>query len=151
MAILKKMFKSLIGRNKKGKAVKKTAKKNTKKTSKRAVKKVRNVAAKRKASKKMKRVNPRKVSKVLSAGPKEKQIGIVTHYFGKISVGIIKLKTGIKVGDSIHVQGAHDDFLQTIDSMQINHADVEQAKKGDEIGIKVRQRVHEHDKVYLAA
>ncbi|MEI8350455.1 MAG: hypothetical protein WCI77_09940 [Candidatus Omnitrophota bacterium] len=78
----------------------------------------------------------------------EREIGVVTHYFGKISVGIIRLKDSLKVGDTIHVKGIHDDFTQTIDSMQIEHVRVTEAGKGADIGIQVAGKVHENDKVY---
>ena len=78
----------------------------------------------------------------------EKDIGVITHYFGHISVGIIELCDSLAVGDTIHVKGAHDDFTQTIDSMQIEHKDVTEGKKGDMVGVKVIQKVHPHDKVY---
>ncbi len=79
----------------------------------------------------------------------EKKIGVITHYFGHISVGIIKLDAPLKVGDNIHIKGAHDDITQSIDSMQIERQDVESAGKGDEVGIKVIEKVHPHDEVYL--
>lgn len=78
----------------------------------------------------------------------EKEIGVISHYFGKVSVGIIELADSLKVGDTIHIAGAHDDFTQTIDSMQIEHENVDEAKKGDSVGVKVAQRVHPNDKVY---
>ena len=81
--------------------------------------------------------------------PKGKQIGVITHSFGKINVGIIKLSSSVKVGDKIHILGAHDDFTQVIKSMQCDHKDITTAKKGLEIGIKVSKTVHENDKVYL--
>jgi putative protease len=81
-------------------------------------------------------------------GMQEKEIGVITHYFGKICVGIIKLKDTLKVGETIHVHGAHDDFTQVIDSMQIEHLVVNEAKAGDEVGIKVAGKVHENDKVF---
>ena len=81
----------------------------------------------------------------------EKEVGIVTHYFGHISVGIVRLNAPLKVGDTIHIKGAHDDFTQTIDSIQIEHETVESAKEGDLIGIKVIQKVHLHDKVFLVS
>ena len=80
---------------------------------------------------------------------KEKEIGIVTHYFGKISVGIIQLSAPLKAGDTIHIKGAHDDFTQTVSSMQIEHDTLESAKAGDVVGIKVIQKVHPNDKVFL--
>ncbi len=79
----------------------------------------------------------------------EKKIGVITHYFGHISVGIIELSAPLKVGDTIRIKGAHDDFTQSIDSMQIEHDSVESAEKGDAVGIKVIQKVHPNDEVYL--
>jgi putative protease len=88
-------------------------------------------------------------NKVEKKEMEEKEIGIITHYFGKISVGIIELNAPLKVGDTIHIKGAHDDFNQTIDSMQIEHDVVESADKGDFVGIKVIHQVHANDKVFL--
>jgi translation elongation factor EF-1alpha len=80
----------------------------------------------------------------------EKLIGKITHYFNKISVGIIEITDGeLKVGDTIHIKGHTSDFTQQITSMQIEHAPVEKAKKGDGVGIKVDSPVHEHDEVFL--
>lgn len=84
------------------------------------------------------------------AAAKEKQIGKIIHYYDKIGVGIIDLKAALKVGDEIHVKGKHTDFTQPIDSMQIEHAQVEKAKAKDVIGIKVGQEVREGDLVYKA-
>lgn len=78
----------------------------------------------------------------------EQEIGVVDHYFGKISVGMIELKGALKVGDTIRIKGAHDDFTQTVESMRIEYDNVEQAKEGDKVGIKVSQPVHDNDKVY---
>lgn len=78
----------------------------------------------------------------------EKQIGVISHFFNKLSVGIIELTDPLKVGDTIHVKGAHDDFSQKIESMQVEHKAVTEAKKGDSVGVKVTGRVHEKDKVF---
>lgn len=80
----------------------------------------------------------------------EKEIGRVKHYFGHVGVAVIELTDGLKVGDKIHIKGAHDDIAQDVSSMQIEHADVPEAKAGDLVGVKVPQKVHEHDKVYKA-
>lgn len=79
----------------------------------------------------------------------EKEIGVVTHYFGNISVGIIKLSAPLKIGDTIRIKGAHDDFTQDVDSIQIEHEQVDSAKEGDLVGIKVTKKVHANDKVFL--
>ncbi len=78
----------------------------------------------------------------------EEQIGKITHYFGKIDVGIIELTASFKVGDTIRIKGHSTDFTQTVTSMQIEHDDAQEAQAGDSIGIKVDRRVHEHDIVY---
>ncbi|RKX70901.1 translation elongation factor-like protein [candidate division WOR-3 bacterium] len=79
----------------------------------------------------------------------ERLIGHITHYFGKISVGIVKLTDELKVGDKIRIKGAHTDFTMTVKSMQIEHENIDVAKPGDEIGLKVDQKVREKDEVYL--
>jgi translation elongation factor EF-1alpha len=80
----------------------------------------------------------------------EKLIGKITHYFNKINVGIVELTDGeLKVGDTIHVKGHTSDFTQQVISMQVEHEQIEKAKKGDAIGIKVDAHVHEHDEVFL--
>ena len=80
----------------------------------------------------------------------EKETGKVIHYWGKISVAGINITEGeLKAGDVIHIKGHTSDFNQKVDSIQIENNDVEKAKIGDSIGIKVKERVHEHDTVYL--
>lgn len=80
----------------------------------------------------------------------EKEIGRVAHFFDKIGVAVIELnKSGVSVGDTIHIKGATTDFNQEIDSMQIEHKPVKEAKKGDAIGLKVMDRVRPNDLVYL--
>ncbi len=79
----------------------------------------------------------------------EKKIGIVEHFFNNVSVAAIKIIEGeIKIGDTIHFVGAHTDFKQNISSMEINRNPVDVVKKGDDVGIKVKDRVRENDVVY---
>ncbi len=78
----------------------------------------------------------------------EKLIGKITHYFGNINVGIIGLTGDLTVGDKIHFKGSSTDFEQSVESMQIEHQDVKQAKSGEVIGLKVSQKVKENDEVY---
>ncbi len=79
----------------------------------------------------------------------EKPIGVVTHYFGGINVVIVKFNTSIKVGETIHFRGATTDFSEKIKSMQYDHEDIEGAKKGQEVGIKVGDKAREGDEVFL--
>lgn len=79
----------------------------------------------------------------------EEKIGIIEHYFTHISVAAIKITDKeLHVGDTIHIVGAHTDFTQDVDRMEVQRTPVEIAKTGDAIGIKVNQRVREHDIVY---
>lgn len=79
----------------------------------------------------------------------EKKIGVISHYFGKISVAGIEIEKGkLEAGDTIRIKGHTTDFTQVIKSMQIDLQTVEVAKKGDSIGIKVSERVREHDEVH---
>jgi len=79
----------------------------------------------------------------------EKQIGKITHFFDKIGVAVVELSSGLKVGDTIHIKGGTTDFTQEVDSMQVEHKEVQKAKKGDAIGMKVAERVRVNDKVFL--
>ncbi len=86
-----------------------------------------------------------------AAKTEEKLVGQITHYFSHLSVGIMDLTGGeLKVGDTIHIKGKHTDFSQTVDSMQIEHQSVSRAEKGESVGIKVKEKVREHDQVFLA-
>ncbi len=80
----------------------------------------------------------------------KKPIGEVTHYYNKIGVAIVKFNKSAAVGETIHFKGIHTDFTQKIDSIQYDHKDADTAKKGQDVGIKVSEKVHEGDKVYEA-
>jgi putative protease len=79
----------------------------------------------------------------------EQKIGLITHYFGKISVAAIEVTAGeLCVGDTIHVKGHTSDFTQTVDSMQLEHDSVQSAKVGETVGIKVIEHARQHDEVF---
>ena len=78
----------------------------------------------------------------------EKRVAKVTHYWAKIGVAAIKLYDTLRVGNTIHVSGSTTDFEQTVDSMEIEHEAVKVAKKGQEVGLKVNERVRKGDRVY---
>lgn len=79
----------------------------------------------------------------------ENMVGVVTHFYDKISVAIIKLSGGLKAGDAIKIKGGENDVALTIDEMQYDHKPLESANSGQEIGIKVPEKVREGNKVYL--
>jgi translation elongation factor EF-1alpha len=76
------------------------------------------------------------------------KVGEVTHYFTKIGVAVVDVTAPIKVGDRIAVKGMTTNFEQTVDSMQIEGKNIEEAKRGDDIGMKVADRVRKGDIVY---
>lgn len=78
----------------------------------------------------------------------EKPIGKIIHFYDKISVGIIELADTLKVGDKIKIKGNTTDFEEMVDSIQIQHQNVEEAKKGDQVGVKVTEKVREGDEVF---
>ena len=80
----------------------------------------------------------------------EVAIGTVEKYFGKIGVAAIKITNGeMKVGDKIHIKGHSTDFEQVVESMQIEHQSTQKAGPGTDVGIKVKEKVHEKDTVFL--
>jgi putative protease len=80
--------------------------------------------------------------------PGEVRVGVVTHYFGHLSVAAVKLEVVLAVGQTIRILGHTSDFRQRVDSIQIEHETVQEAIGGDEIGLKVAQHAREHDVVY---
>ncbi len=76
------------------------------------------------------------------------EVGRVTHFYPKISVAIVELKAPLRIGDKILIKGATTNFEQKVESMQIEHKDIERAEAGQIIGLKVNQRARENDKVY---
>jgi len=79
----------------------------------------------------------------------EKEIGTVSTYFGHVDVAAIKLSDKLKVGDKIKIKGHTTDFEMPVESIQIDRKEVEEAKSGDHIGIKVTNKVRPNDIVFL--
>ncbi len=88
---------------------------------------------------------------VPTAPPGTARIGIVTHYYSHLSVAILQLETGnLRVGDVIHIKGHTSDFTQRVDSMEIDHVHVNEARPGQSFGLRVKEHAREHDVVYKA-
>ena len=77
-----------------------------------------------------------------------KLVGEVTHYYSDLGVAIVKFKENVGVGASLHFAGATTNFTDTIKSMQYDHKPIETAQKGQEVGIKVKDKVREGDMVH---
>ena len=81
---------------------------------------------------------------------KRKSIGEVTHYYGDLNVAVVKFNRTVKAGEKVQFKGATTDFEQALDSMQFDHKEVTEAKKGKEVGVKVKDKVRAGDEVYEA-
>lgn len=78
------------------------------------------------------------------------QIGKVTHYYDKIGVAVVEVvKQPLKVGDTVKISGHDNEFTQTIDSLQIEHKQVNEVPVGESCGMKVSKSVKEGDVLYL--
>ncbi|GAB4510615.1 MAG: hypothetical protein Tsb0026_12720 [Sulfuricaulis sp.] len=118
------------------------------------------VTAKKKAAAKTKAASRKKTAGVRKTTPPSKpaapaappgmeRIGIVTHYYNHLEVAILKLETGsLRVGDFIHIRGHTSDFGQPVESMEIDHVHVNEARPGQSFGLRVKQHAREHDVVY---
>lgn len=123
---------------------------SSKRPVKKAAKKIKRPAKGIKHSKKPAKMRTKNTQKTVAAQKtKNPLIGAVEHFFTNISVGVIKLDKTLKAGDTILIQGATTNFKQKVESMQIDMKPVKEAGKGDSIGLKVKKRVREKDKVYL--
>lgn len=80
-----------------------------------------------------------------------KPIGVVTHYYGGLGVAIVKFNQSVEVGAKVNFKGHTTDFTETIKSIQFDHKEIKAAKKGQEVGIKVKEKVREGDEVYEAS
>jgi putative protease len=79
----------------------------------------------------------------------EHLVGSVTHFFKGPGVAVVTITEGeVHLGDQLHFRGHTTDFAETVDSMEVEHGKVERAGAGDEIAIKVIDRVRQHDQVF---
>ncbi len=91
---------------------------------------------------------PKKVSKGAFELGLEK-VGEVTHYFPHVkAAAVLMLKDGLRVGDGIYIKGHTTDFKEKIISIQLERVPIEEARKGQEIGLLVKSRVRIGDSVY---
>lgn len=110
-------------------------------------------AKRKKITRKARAVKARSIKKQLMSGDGIavgvlRPIGEITHYFRKVSAGVLRLIGSLRLGDMILVKGHTTNFRQKVDSMQIDHVPIKEAKRGQEIGLKVVDRVRVGDTVY---
>jgi len=79
----------------------------------------------------------------------EEQVGVIVKFFAKPSVAAIEVTSGtIKPGDDLRYKGHTTDFTEQVERIELNNEPIEEAKVGDLVGIKVKERVRENDRVY---
>lgn len=84
-----------------------------------------------------------------STPPSGERIGIVTHYYNHLSVAIIKIESGmLREGETVQIRGHTTDFMQPVESMEVEHVHVSEAGPGQSIGLRVKDHAREHDVVY---
>lgn len=93
----------------------------------------------------MQKLDSRWAARVYTLGMTE--IGKVTHYYGKVGVAIVALSAPLKVGDKIKIAGTHGEDEQVVDSLEVEHQPVQEAKAGDVVGLKVNREAREGDTV----
>ena len=76
------------------------------------------------------------------------EVGHITHFFSKIQVAVLELTAPLTLGDRILVKGPTTDFEQVVDSMQVEHENIQKAEAGQSIGLKMTERARERDVVY---
>ena len=107
------------------------------------------VVKKKTAKKKTKAQKKTKKSAKKGGIPARRILGVVTHYFPHVQAAVVKMKKPLAVGDTILIKGSTTNFKQRVESMQIDHVAIQTAKKGDEIGLQVKDRVRGNDLVLL--
>lgn len=78
----------------------------------------------------------------------EEKVGTVMDYFARIGVAAVRLEGALRVGDQIRVRGHTTDFVQPVESLQVEHQAVERAEAGSEVALKVGERVRRHDQIF---
>jgi len=77
-----------------------------------------------------------------------KKIGEITHFFGKLKVGVVKISNTLSVGDNIRIVGGETDFDQSVQSIEVDGKKINKTKKGDLVGLKFFQKVKKGYKAY---
>ncbi|MFQ5898277.1 MAG: hypothetical protein ACE5JN_08530 [Candidatus Methylomirabilia bacterium] len=78
----------------------------------------------------------------------EEKVGSIIGYYARIGVAVIHLTDGdLRIGDQIRVHGDTTDFTQAVESLQVEHQPVQQAQRGTQVALKVRERVRRRDQV----
>lgn len=78
-----------------------------------------------------------------------KSIGVITHWYDKIGVAVVKLTGRLRRGDRVRIKKGDEEFEEVVSSLQINHQDVASAKKDDDAALKLSQRAREGAEIFI--
>jgi putative protease len=160
MATTKKAKRKTKARRKKATA--KAATRSKTKAAKKAVRKTKTVRKKPAKKAPLRRTSPKKArlptkptavtatpAPPAQPAPPGERVGVVTHYYSHLSVATLKLESGtLRVGDTIHIRGHTTDFIQRVESLEVDHAPVTEVGPNDDFGLRVVDHAREHDVVY---
>jgi F0F1-type ATP synthase beta subunit len=76
------------------------------------------------------------------------KVGTIKHYYSKAGVAVVDLSAPLNKGDKIVIRGSTTNVEQLVESMEIEHKQILNAKAGQSVGMKVSDRVRENDIVY---
>jgi len=83
--------------------------------------------------------------------PQYTKVGRIEHFYSKASVAVVELSAPIKKGEKIVIRGGTTNLTQDVESMEVEHKQLNEAPAGQRIGLKVAGRVRENDLVYKVA
>lgn len=77
-----------------------------------------------------------------------KLVGVVTHFYPKVSVAAVRLVSNVRIGDEIIVEGRTSYSRQSIESIEKSGKKLWRAGKGETVGIKLKDKARKNDSVY---
>ena len=83
--------------------------------------------------------------------PEYTKVGRIEHFYSKAGVAVVEVSAPIKKGDKILIRGDTTNLSQVVESMEVEHKQVNEAQAGQRVGLKVAERVRENDMVYKVA
>ena len=78
----------------------------------------------------------------------KKLVGKITHFYPKISVAVVELEDTLNVGDKILIERGEESFEQIVESIQIEHENIQKAEAGQAVGLKLNERAKEGAQVF---
>ena len=79
----------------------------------------------------------------------KKDIGVVVNYYQKVYAAEIRLWENLEVGDEIIIQGnTTGSILTKVRSMQVDGKNIDKISKGQNVAIRVEEKVRPNDSVY---